>query len=99
MIDDDLGKLLMRAGIASTEYWRDVWFRGCRLQANQLLCPDLTTAEALDRMFLPQLKSVMADIEIRVLPEGKPVATSWKPRKSAFKKGMAPPGWEPDLLD
>lgn len=63
--DDALVSLLTKAGIASTPYWRNLWFPNCRLIKNWIVCLDAQTARTIARLFLPQLRKVMSDIEIR----------------------------------
>lgn len=79
--DEALVSLLTRAGIASTPYWRNLWFPNCRLVKNWLLCLDAPTAQTIARLFLPQLRSVMSDIEIRT--DNGTNFTAQYPRKEA----------------
>ncbi len=86
-----LALLCTRAGICATPLWLDTWFRGCTLTRNQLLCPDQETADGIARMFLPDLRAVLADLEVRVIGTKVAVTGGWK----AKPKGLYKPGHEP----
>lgn len=64
-MDLALHRLLVKAGIAGSAYTRELWFGGCRLDRNQLVCPDLQTASCIERCFLEDLRRVMSDIQVR----------------------------------
>jgi hypothetical protein len=86
-----LPELLSHAGISATAYWMGLWFAGCSLDRNQLLCPDLATAERVERLFLPQLREAMSDLEIRVAGTGEKPMNSWRPvKKAIFNKRPEP---------
>ena len=76
-----LPELVAHAGISSTAYWMGLWFPGCTLDRNQLLCPDLATAQRVERLFLPQLREAMSDVEIRVAGTGEKPKASWAKRE------------------
>lgn len=75
-----LEQLLHRAGIGHSAYWRNLWFGGCVLNRNLLTCPDRETAKSIDAMFLPQLRGVIADVEICIGERAEPVKSVWKPQ-------------------
>jgi hypothetical protein len=86
-----MSALMMAAGISSSAYWRALWFPGCTLDRNQLLCPDLATAERVERLFLPQLREAMSDLEIRVAGTGEKPQSSWQPaRKKVWNAKVEP---------
>jgi hypothetical protein len=83
-----MNALMMAAGISSSAYWRALWFPGCTLDRNQLLCPDLATAERVERLFLPQLREAMSDLEIRVAGTSERPKSAWA-KKQTFNKQPA----------
>lgn len=87
--DQALHRLLVRAHIASSEYYRELWFGGCRLEKNVILCPNLKVAECIARLFLPDLRKALSDVEVRT-EAGLPIAAHWPavaPVKVAVTKG------------
>ena len=83
---------MMAAGISSSAYWRALWFPGCTLDRNQLLCPDLATAERVERLFLPQLREAMSDVEIRVAGTGEKPQATWAKREIFNKRPVVKQG-------
>jgi hypothetical protein len=97
-----LKDLLARAGINASAFWMDTWFRGCALTKNQLMCPDKATADSIARMFLPQLREAMPDIEIRVSDEppfSAPKTGGWKAKPGPFKRGHEPSDYKQPRKD
>ncbi len=97
-----LKELLGHAGISPTPFWMDLWFPGCSLNRNQLMCPDKATADRMARLFLPQLREVMPDIEIRVSAEppfAAPRTGGWKAKPGPYKKGHEPSDYQQPKRD
>ncbi len=98
----DLPALMMAAGISSSAHWRSLWFPDCYLDRNQLMCPSKAVADSISRMFLPNLRDVMPDIEIRVSDEppfAAPKTGGWKAKPGPFKKGHEPSDYKQPKRD
>lgn len=63
-MDPKLARLLSRAGIGRYQQW--IWFRDCTLEKHIILAPTAELAASLTRCWLPQIRTVLADAEVRV---------------------------------